>query len=73
MTFVNPPSTNGVMVLTDEEKVEIKGKLEAISSSFIPSIEQPELSTFYVVATYNKDNDFKINGDTYEALMNEGE
>lgn len=71
--FLNPPYTNGVMILTDKEKIEIKAKLQEIKEGFTPSMEQPVIDTFYIVAKYNEENEFKINGDTAEFLLNEQE
>jgi hypothetical protein len=76
MALKQPPFVNGEMELTEEEISEIKGKLEVIVSSFDPTDEQPVADTFYITATYNRENpDFPINGDTCQALLNpvEGE
>lgn len=73
MTFINPPHTNGTMQLTPEERSEIKEKLVVIVSEFVPTMEQPEIDTFYITATYNRENEFKINGDTAINILQEGE
>lgn len=70
--FLKPPYTNGVMELTEKEKTDIKVILNKIVEEFVPSMEQVQIDTFYIVATYNTMKDVKIiNGDTAEFLLNE--
>jgi hypothetical protein len=72
MALKKAPYVNGLMDLTDDEKVEIKGKLQVIVAEFDPTDEQPVADTFYITATYNRENpDFPINGDTCQALLQE--
>jgi hypothetical protein len=72
MALKQPPFVNGEMTLTDEQIVDIKAKLVAIRDAFDPTDEQPVCDTFYITATYNKENiDFPINGDTCNALLTE--
>jgi hypothetical protein len=72
MALKQPPFVNGEMTLTDEQIVEIQAKLVAIRDAFDPTDEQPVCDTFYITATYNKENPtFPINGDTCNALLTE--
>lgn len=65
-----PPSTNGVMTLTETDKAIIKTKLQSIQSAFAPTDETLVCDTFYLVSTYNKQNiGAEINGDTAEFLL----
>lgn len=67
---IRPPSTNGIMVLTDTEKADIFEKLQAIITAFVPDDFQSVADTFYIVSTYNKENpDAPINGDTAQAVL----
>jgi hypothetical protein len=70
--FKQPPYVNGEMVLTDEQVKTIKDQLLQIQTGFVPSDEQPVCDTFYLVSSYNKENqDLLINGDTAEMLLSE--
>jgi hypothetical protein len=70
--FKQPPYVNGEMVLTDEQVKTIKDQLLQIQTAFVPSDEQPVCDTFYLVSSYNKENqDLLINGDTAEMLLSE--
>jgi hypothetical protein len=69
MSIKQPPQIGGVMDLTPEQETDLKAKLEAIVQAFEPTDEQPVCDTFYVTATYNRDNEFKLNGDTVEYLL----
>ena len=72
MALKQPPYVNGEMTLTDEEVTEIQTKLIAIRDAFDPTDEQPVCDTFYLTATYNRENPtFPINGDTCNALLAE--
>lgn len=69
-----PPFANGEMELTDEQTTEIREKLIIIREGFKPTDDQEQVDTFYVTATYNKENpDTPVNGDTVEMLLSEGE
>jgi hypothetical protein len=71
-TEMNPneaPFNNGMLTLTHDECIEVKGKCQVIKDEFVPSdiVLAPDLQ--YVVSTYNKQDWTKaINGITYEAL-----
>ena len=71
--MLKPPYTNGIMDLTEEQKSDIRKKLLEIKSR-PPLLNEygndETLDTFNLVATYNKENDLKINGDTAEFLLN---
>lgn len=69
MALSKPPKINGLMALTDEQALDIQAKLVAIRENFEETDEQPVCDTFYLTATYNRENEFKINGDTVEMLM----
>lgn len=69
MALSQPPKINGLMELTEEEILSIKTKLVAIQIAFEPTDEQPTCDTFYLTATYNSENDFKINGDTMSYIL----
>jgi hypothetical protein len=72
MALKQPPYTNGEMTLTDAQIKAVKAKLVAIRDAFDPTDEQPVCDTFYLTATYNKENPtFPINGDTCNALLAE--
>jgi len=64
MALKQPPEVNGIMDLTTDEVLEIQAKLQIIVSSFEPTDERPVCDTFYMTATYNNENEIKINGDT---------
>jgi hypothetical protein len=67
---LNPPHTNGIEELTNEQILSIKAKLQVIVDGFIPSDEQEFVNTFYIVSTYNRQNvDSPINGDTAEYVL----
>jgi hypothetical protein len=68
-----PPNVNGEMELTEVQKTNIKAKLLVIQDAFVETDEQSVCDTFYLTATYNKENAFKINGDTCEMLLAEEE
>lgn len=70
MAIKQPPYANGVMVLTDEQIIDIKTKLDVIISAFEPSDEQPVIDTFYITSTFNKENpDAPVNGDTVQFIL----
>jgi hypothetical protein len=70
MAIKQPPFVNGEMTLTDTQVTDVKTKLQAIQAAFVPTDEQPVCDTFYITATYNKENqDFLLNGDTVEAVL----
>ncbi|AGK52042.1 hypothetical protein [Bacillus sp. 1NLA3E] len=65
-----PPEVNGIMDLTDQEKANIKVKLQMIKAGFVASDDQQAPDTFYITATYNQQNPTTpINGDTCEMLL----
>jgi hypothetical protein len=62
------------MELTEAEILDIKVKLQAIQTAFVSADEQPICDTFYLTATYNKQNaGSEINGDTCEYILSYGE
>jgi hypothetical protein len=70
MLFVQPPHTNGVMELLEEEKEEIRAKLIVIQEAFKETDEHPVCDTFYLTATYNAENvGNEINGDTCQMIL----
>lgn len=70
--MLQPPNVNGVMALTDTEKATIKAQLEAIQTAFVPTDDEPELSTHGLVSRYNQTNvGAEINGDTAQAILSE--
>jgi hypothetical protein len=70
--MLRPPNTNGIMELTEKEQMEIKAKLGIIKSNFVKTDDKPFCDTFYITATYNRENpDMPINGDTCEMLLAE--
>jgi hypothetical protein len=72
MALKQPPFINGEMTLTDAQIKDVKDKLVSIRDAFDPTDEQPVCDTFYITATYNKENPtFPINGDTCNALLTE--
>jgi hypothetical protein len=73
MALSQPPKINGVMLnLTDEQITDIQGKLIAIRDAFDPTDDQPVCDTFYLTATYNRENPtLPINGDTCNMLLAE--
>jgi hypothetical protein len=73
MAKLQPPSINGEMDLTEVQATNIQVKLLTIKNSFVETDEQPVCDTFYLTSTYNKENEFKINGDTCEMLLVEEE
>jgi hypothetical protein len=67
--FNAPPWVAGVMSLTHDECVEVKGHCYDIINNFEPTAENPTCSDFYIVSRYNEIDWTKaINQDTYEAL-----
>jgi ABC-type cobalamin/Fe3+-siderophores transport system ATPase subunit len=69
------PHVNGVMTLTETEIADIKAKLEAIKTAYVPEnpTEPQEMPLFNLVAEYNKANaGSEINGDTAEYVLNYG-
>jgi hypothetical protein len=67
--FNAPPWVAGVMSLTHDECVEVKGHCYQIIADFQPTAENPTCSDFYVISRYNDIDWTKaINQDTYEAL-----
>jgi hypothetical protein len=65
-----PPNVNGIMQLTEEQILAIQAKLQAIQSAFEPTDEQPVCDTFYITATYNRENvGSECNGDTVEYIL----
>jgi hypothetical protein len=74
MSSKQPPHVNGVMELTEQEQTTIREKLTAIRDNFIESDEHIVADTFYITATYNRENpDLPINGDTCQTLLSEPE
>jgi hypothetical protein len=71
MTKSKAPNINGVMELTEEQENVITAKLNTIRAKFEETDEQPVCDTFYLTSTYNRENEFKINGDTAEHLLAE--
>lgn len=70
MAIKQPPFVNGQMTLTDAELSDVQTKLVAIRDVFVETDEQPVCDTFYLTATYNRNNvDFPINGDTAEYIL----
>jgi hypothetical protein len=70
MALKQPPFVNGQMTLTDAELTDIQTKLVAIRDAFAPTDDVPVCDTFYLTATYNRNNvDFPINGDTCEYVL----
>jgi hypothetical protein len=70
MALSQPPIVNGEMNLTDEQIIDIQGKLIVIRDSFDPTDEEPVCDTFYLTSTYNRENpSFPINGDTCSSLF----
>lgn len=65
-----PPYTNGIMVLSNQESEVIRIRMNAIITAFDPTDEQPVCDTFYIVSTYNQQNPGDpINGDTAEFIL----
>jgi hypothetical protein len=72
MAFKQPPHINGIMELIEQEQTKIREKLLTIRDNFEETDDQPIADTFYITATYNRENpDFPINGDTCEWLLEE--
>jgi hypothetical protein len=70
MALKQPPYINGTMTLTDEQITDLQTKLVAIRDAFEPTDDVPICDTFYLTATYNRENvDFPINGDTCEYVL----
>ncbi|QKE74779.1 hypothetical protein HPK19_19460 [Arthrobacter citreus] len=68
--ILNPPKTDGVTTLTNEEITTIKARLQKIIDGFVPNDYQEIVDTFYIVSTYNEKNvGHEINGDTAEYLL----
>lgn len=40
-------------VMTDTRKQEIISDLQLIVNSFVPTLEEPKITMFYVISTYN--------------------
>jgi hypothetical protein len=71
MFFRNPPHTNSVMLFDPEKENLIREKLLVIRDGFVPNENQFVVDTFYVTATYNRENpEEPINGDTMEFILN---
>jgi len=68
--YTQPPFTNGIMTLTNDECVKVKDKCQEIKDAYKSSPANPDPSMMYVVSAYNESNNFKegINGDTYNTL-----
>jgi len=70
MALKQPPNVNGEMTLTDAELTDIQTKLVAIRDAFVETDDVPVCDTFYLTATYNRNNvDFPINGDTCQYVL----
>lgn len=68
--LVNPPHSNGIMQLTEEERLSIKEKLQVIQSEFVPTNNEEVLSIHGLVSIYNIENiDNEINGDTAQSIL----
>jgi hypothetical protein len=68
--YTQPPFTNGIMTLTNDECVKVKDKCQEIKEAYKATSYDPEPSTQYVVSSYNESNNYKegINGDTYHVI-----
>ena len=66
-----PPYVGGIMTLTHEECVNVKGECEVILDNFVPDRYNPTPDNVYVISRYNQLSDYKeaINGDTYNVVM----
>lgn len=70
MATFNPPHTNGVMTLTDDQKSSILSKLQTLQTAFVASDATPVCDTLYLVTLYNTQNvGYEINGDTCDSLI----
>lgn len=69
MDGTQPPFTNEIMTLTNDECVQVKTACQKIIDDFVPTVWVSAPDTQYVVGTYNK-QDWKkaVNGLTYELL-----
>lgn len=68
------PNVNGIMDLAAAEVAATKAALEAIREAFVPTDEEPVLSTHGWVSRYNQANvGAEINGDTAEYVLSVGE
>jgi hypothetical protein len=68
--YKQPPYTNGVMDLTEKEILLVKGRLQEIADEFVPDMYNEQINTFYLTATYNRENPKEcINGDTCEMVL----
>jgi hypothetical protein len=68
--YTQPPFTNGIMTLTNDECVKVKNKCQEIKDAYVYDSNYPSPTMLYVVSTYNESNNYQeaINGDTYEVL-----
>jgi hypothetical protein len=68
--YTQPPFTNGIMTLTNDECVKVKNKCQEIKDAYEPTQGNPEPTTIYVVSSYNESNSYQegINGDTYDVV-----
>lgn len=75
MAFKQPPEVNGLCEFCTEPIdemmiLDIQAKLKAIQDAFVPSEDQPVISTHYLVSEYNASNpDCLINGDSAQFIL----
>jgi hypothetical protein len=74
MEFPQVPAGNGLVDLTEEQTLLVQGKLQTIVSEFVPTFDEPNITTQYIVGEYikrhEKDADFiRINGDTAQHVL----
>ena len=68
------PQANGILELTDTQKLALLSQLKSIKAGFVPSHVQPVCDTFYLVVEHTKKhkgqaNFTQLNGDTAEFVL----
>ena len=71
MLFKNPPEVNGLMQLEEKEILSIQTELINIQAEFVPTEDEPILSTHGLVSRFNDlcEDGCQINGDTAEFIL----
>jgi hypothetical protein len=65
-----PPHVNGIAELDEATILDIQTKLVAIRDAFVETDDQPVCDTFFITATYNRENvGNECNGDTVEYIL----
>ena len=73
-TQYDAPYANGILELTDIQKLSLLAQLKTIKAGFVATHEQPVCDTFYLVVEHTKKHKgqatfVQLNGDTAEFVL----